>query len=962
VGAAVTDAFAAELARLTPDQRRLLMQRIRQRRSPTPDGPAPRPGEKTAPLSSAQERLWLLDQLAPGEPTYNVAVTIRITGNLDLSALDHAVSAVVARQDALRTVVRTNHGGQPRQEIIDRMATLRVDDLREAPESTVSRVAREHGAQRFDLRSGPLYGFRLLRLGDREHLLLAVVHHMVFDAASAGVLAAELAAAYRGSPLQELPVSFGDYCAWEQQQRATYAAEQLPYWIDQLRDAPPLCTLPTDRPRPDEPGHRAERHAFALPAPMAAELAALCAAEGVSLYSGLLTGFALTLRQFGAGDRIITGVPASSRTHTSLESLIGCFYNPQALLIDFSGEPTRRAALRRAHATVREAQAHQAVPFADVVNAVRPKRVGRHNPLFQAMLSLIDQPMAGWDARGTRFELASGDTGATDMDLFVTTSRRADGGLNGTFRYNAALYRRATIEAAAGTFGETLRRLCADPDLSIGPAPSAAESVPMIPAVPYRPPLGARETTLAAIWAQILGVPHVGVDDNFFQLGGDSMQVIQMVTAAAEAGLALRPQDVVASPTVAALARAQATPARSGARIRGPVPFSPAQRWFFTEVAPRLVRPEDYCHAYYVRLDRDIEQNHIRRAVAELVARHDALRLRVTASGLDLGGVVPFTVRQAPPAGEAELATQERAALRFDEGLARVLHLPPDRLLLLCHHLVVDGLSRTIVLEDLRTLLTGGEPMATSPYVTWATALPDYARGLDSQLPFWRAQRNPAVLPKDGDRRGGRAIVRRALTAGETSSLSRGNLGDQLLTVTAQTIARFSGRDQCALALSTPGRDAPLAGVDVSRTVGWLQSFYPLVLPSDPVVPLVEAIPAVRASINAAPHGLGWGLLRYLNEDQSLAEMPSPEVSFNWLGGEGFEHAGRASDLLTVLEPPLTPAATRGGRSAFPLDVSGSVHHEQIGFRIGYSTSIHDQSTVEMLADEIRDRLLRSSG
>jgi non-ribosomal peptide synthase protein (TIGR01720 family) len=957
----MTDAFAAELARLTPDQRRLLLQRMRQRRSVAPAGPQPRPGEKTAPLSSAQERLWLLDQLAPGEPAYNVAVAIRITGSLDYPAFDRAVRAVVARQDALRTVVRTNHSGQPRQETTDRAATVTFDDLRGAPESAVNRIALEHSARRFDLQAGPLYAFRLLRLRDREHLLLAVVHHIIFDAASAGVFAAELAAAYAGSPLQDLPVSFGDYCVWEQQRRATRVAEQLPYWISQLRDAPRLCTLPGDRPRPDGPGYRAERHAFVLSAAVTAELAALCAAEGVSFYSALLAGFALTLRQFGAGDRIVTGVPASSRVHPSVEPLIGCFYNPQALLINLGDEPSGRAVLHRAHTTVRDAQAHQDVPFSDVVNAVRPKRAGRHNPLFQTMLSLIEQPVASWDARGTRFELAPGDTGATDMDLFVTMSRRADGGLTGTFRYDASLYRRATIEAAAEKFGQTLRRLCADPDFPVGPAPSAAESPPTIAAAPYRPPVDSREMTLAAIWAQILSVPRVGADDNFFQLGGDSMQVIRMVTAAAEAGLTLRPQDVVANPTVAALARMQATPTRLGAPVTGPVPSSPAQLWFFTQVVPHLARPEDYCHAYYLRLGEDIQPNLLRDAVAELVARHDALRLRVTASGFDLGGAAHFTVCDVPSARDAELATREREALRFDEGLVRVLHLLPDRLLLLCHHLVVDGLSRTILLEDLRTLLTDGEPLITSPYTAWVAALPDYARGLGSQLPFWQAQCHPAKLPRDGDSQGGRAVVRRTLTTGQTASLSRGNLGDQLLTATAQAIARFSGSDQCALALSTPGRDAPLAGVDVSRTVGWFQTFYPLVLPANPAVPLIEAISAVRASIDAAPHGLGWGLLRYVNEDQTLAEMPSPEVSFNWLGEDGFEHAGRASDLLTVLDPPLTPAATRDGRSAFLLDVSGSVHRDRIGFRIGYSASTHARATVEMLADEITDRLLEPS-
>ncbi|MCA1614416.1 MAG: condensation domain-containing protein, partial [Acidobacteria bacterium] len=276
------------------------------------------------PLSFAQQRLWFLDQLEPGAAAYNVTAALRLKGRLDADALRRALDEVVRRHESLRTTF-AEADGQPVQLIAPELTvSLPVVDLahRAGDERgvEVGRLAAEEARAGFDLRQGPLLRARLLRLTEAEHVLLFTMHHIISDGWSVGVLVREVAALYeafaRGgpSPLAELPVQYADYAAW-QRARLTGGVleEQLSYWRRQLAGAPPVLSLPTDRPRLPARSARGALQRFNIPEPVTRELEALSRREGCTLYMTLLAAFQTLLHRYTGEDDILVGSPVAGR-------------------------------------------------------------------------------------------------------------------------------------------------------------------------------------------------------------------------------------------------------------------------------------------------------------------------------------------------------------------------------------------------------------------------------------------------------------------------------------------------------------------------------------------------------------------------------------------------------------------------------------------------------------------------
>jgi len=516
----------------------------------------------------------------------------------------------------------------------------------------------------------------------------------------------------------------------------------------------------------------------------------------------------------------------------------------------------------------------------------------------------------------------------------------------------------------------------------------------------YVAPVTPVEQALAGIWAEVLGLERVGVHDNFFELGGDSILSIQIVARAAAGGLRLTPRQLFEHQTVAQLAAvagsAPAVVAEQGV-VTGAVPLTPIQRWFFEQ---DLADPHHFNQAALFEVGSELDGSLLGGVLSALLAHHDALRLRfqrgpegwVQAHGpseeppalaeVELGGL--------SPAQERALVVREAAACQASLDLARgplvrglLFRRGPGRpslLLLVVHHLVVDGVSWRILAEDLQGAyqrLAAGEaialPAKTTAFRDWAVRLAEHAASpeLARELPLWLSLAGgeaEAVLPLD--RRAGpndvasAKTVTRVLGRAQTRALLeaparyRAGIDELLLAALVQALAPWTGREALLLDLEGHGREELFPDLDLSRTVGWFTTLFPLLLRCRPGAGAGERVRAVKESLRAVPaRGIGFGLLRYGSPDPgvraALAALPAPRLAFNYLGQFGAKHPGQAAPDPGLSGPPRSPRALR----RHLLEINASVVSGQLHVDWTYSENHHQRATLERLADGFLDAL-----
>ncbi|MEW5925951.1 MAG: non-ribosomal peptide synthase/polyketide synthase [Gemmatimonadota bacterium] len=426
------------------------------------------------PLSFAQQRLWVVDQLDPGSPAYNMPLALRLRGALDAAVLRACVGELVRRHEALRTVFR-EHGGSPVQVVRPPAGVeLPVLDLRglpeEAREGRARRLAEEEALRPFDLARGPLLRGTLLRLGAEDHVLCFTMHHVVGDGWSTEIMVRELSALYgafgRGeaSPLPELPVQYADFAVWQREWLGGETLEaQVGFWRERLRGAPPLLEVPLDRPRTLARDARAGSHGFTLSPEVARRLRALSRREGATLFMTALAGWQALLARYAGQDDVVVGTPVAGRTRVETEGVVGFFVNMLALRADLGGEPTWTELLGRVREETLGAYAHQDLPFERLVDELGVERSLAHTPLFQVVFAL------GRSAPGDHLALggleierfaAGGEAAKFDLDL-----RLAEEGerLGGTLLFRESLFEAATAARMAGHLEVLLGAMAADP-------------------------------------------------------------------------------------------------------------------------------------------------------------------------------------------------------------------------------------------------------------------------------------------------------------------------------------------------------------------------------------------------------------------------------------------------------------------------------------------------------------------
>jgi amino acid adenylation domain-containing protein/non-ribosomal peptide synthase protein (TIGR01720 family) len=508
------------------------------------------------------------------------------------------------------------------------------------------------------------------------------------------------------------------------------------------------------------------------------------------------------------------------------------------------------------------------------------------------------------------------------------------------------------------------------------------------------------EKRLAAIWAEVLGVDEVGVEDNFFELGGDSILCIQVVSQARKTGLQLNTRDIFTHQTVAALARVATevapAPAAYLARppVSGPAPLTPIQRWFF-EAYP--ARPEHFDQSVLVELAGPPDEDALRRAIHSVAARHAALRMRFEQADGE------WRQHNLPPDAAERSATLELRSRSELNSVADAVHASfdlaagplvkailfdggderPPTLLIAVHHLVVDGVSWRILLGDLETAYrqaAGGEPIDLGPETTsfpeWARRLTEHvaAGGLAAERDYWTTVTGPggADVPVDAPGAGHGAdheantvrttrTVTARLSAAETRALLqdvpaayRTQVNDVLLSALGTVLSRWTGRSRVLVDVEGHGREDVLPDVDLTRTVGWFTTTFPVALDLPGEGGWAATLKSVKEQLRAVPgRGLGYGALRYL-ADPPLPPATEPQVAFNYLGEFDWPVGG---GLIHAVPAGLAADADPDAERPHLLEVVGAIERQQLELTWFYSDQVHHESTMRRLAGEMAEAL-----
>ena len=479
-------ALAERFARLPREKQRVFLQALRQQGMDfalLPIVPAARAcdadGTQRAALSYAQQRQWFLWELDPEASAYHIAGALRLRGRFDADAMQACFDALVARHEALRTVFDTDAAGQVFQRIASAAPCSfeRIDVEPGAGEEQARAAARRLTATPFDLRRGPLLRVGLIHLAPDDHVLVVVMHHIVADGWSKQVLVEELMALYRArvqgtedAALPALPVRYADYAAWQRHWlEAGEGARQLDYWRRQLGGTSPALQLPSDQARRADGRYQAAAFDAELPEPLVQALQRRAQASGATLFTLLLTGFQVLLHRHSGESDIRVGVPVANRHRAEVERVVGFFVNMQVLRNAIDGRMPLAHVLAQAREAALGAQAHQDLPFEQLVDALRPERSLSVNPLFQVAFNHERTDGRAFEGLpGLQAEGYALPDPAAQFELVLNTAESHDGRVNATFIYAAELFSAEAMERLSGHYTAILQALAATPELAAG--------------------------------------------------------------------------------------------------------------------------------------------------------------------------------------------------------------------------------------------------------------------------------------------------------------------------------------------------------------------------------------------------------------------------------------------------------------------------------------------------------------
>ena len=433
------------------------------------------------PLSFAQQRLWILDQMEPDNAVYNIPRTLRLRGPLDIAALTASLNEIVRRHEPLRTSFILQ-AGEPVQHIeptlqlniqhIDLTTDTILQDS-EARERKAREIAATEAIKPFSLDSAPLLRVVLLTLDPHDHVLLLTMHHIVSDAWSATIFMQELRTFYEGflagtrPNLPELKLQYADYAAWQRQWlQGETLQQQLTFWRSQLAGAPPVLTLPADRPRPSKQTFAGALEFFTLPSDVYLPLKTLCRKQGTTLFMALLAGFQTLLVRLSGQEQVVVGTDSANRFSVDTEHMIGFFINLLAIKADLSNDPTFEEVLTQIRETTLACYAHQEMPFDKIVEELRPDRNLSHNPILQVLFVMQNAPAATRQLGNLEISGFGAPLTRSKFDIAVFAVEREDA-VDCLWVYSTELFNPATITSMAEQYSMLLGSAVAAPSTRI---------------------------------------------------------------------------------------------------------------------------------------------------------------------------------------------------------------------------------------------------------------------------------------------------------------------------------------------------------------------------------------------------------------------------------------------------------------------------------------------------------------
>lgn len=451
----------------------------------------PRSQDSQPILSFAQRRLWFMEQLLAGSPSYNVPLAVQLEGALQIAVFARSISEVVRRHETLRTTFVADQG-QPLQIIAPELhLSVPLVDMQTLEEPyqqrEIQRLITEEATSPFDLVQGPLLRVTLLRQADSQHVLLITMHHIISDGWSIEVLIQELTTVYaaflqeRLSPLPGLPVQYADYALWQRQWlQGGILEQQLAYWREQLQNVP-IVQVPTDHSRPQGQRFQGAQMSFQLSSQLSAGIQQLSRQAGATLYMTLLTAFNVLLWRYSGQDDLVVGMPIANRTHKELEPLIGFFVNTLVLRTQLAGDMSVRAFMQRVQKQVLDAQANQDLPFEYLVEQLQPERDPSRNPFFQIVCTMLNAPAARVDSAGLTMTPLRAATATAKFDLSLLLTE-TPAGFTGNWEYTTDLFTAESIRRMHRHWQCILEAMVADPEQSLAQLPllQAAEEQHML--------------------------------------------------------------------------------------------------------------------------------------------------------------------------------------------------------------------------------------------------------------------------------------------------------------------------------------------------------------------------------------------------------------------------------------------------------------------------------------------------
>ncbi|TRV43485.1 MAG: amino acid adenylation domain-containing protein [Microcystis panniformis Mp_MB_F_20051200_S9] len=438
------------------------------------------------PLSFAQQRMWFLYQMDQQNSAYNEALTIRLTGRLNIDILEQTINAIIQRHESLRTTFPMVEG-KPIQKIAPSLKIkLLVVNLKDIPQGQIDKLIIEELQKPFDLTQSPLLRCTLFDLGYENYILVNVFHHIIIDGWSKGILFKELSKFYQAFlsnstvDLPELAIQYADFAVWQRQWlQGEILENQLNYWKKQLTAAPPLLELPTDKPRPANPNFRGHSISFQINSELTEKLKLLSQKSGATLFMTLLAALNTLLFRYSGQDDILIGTPTANRNRQEIEPLIGFFVNTLVLRNSLEGNPTFSGLLQQARNVVLEAYANQDVPFEQVVDALEIERSLSYNPLFQVMFALQNAPLNALELPHLKAQYLAVEHQRIkfDLSLILEEIETEQGSyLEGFWEYDSDLFTDERITRMVGHFQTLLEGIVANPQQTVGELPLLTES------------------------------------------------------------------------------------------------------------------------------------------------------------------------------------------------------------------------------------------------------------------------------------------------------------------------------------------------------------------------------------------------------------------------------------------------------------------------------------------------------